>query len=91
MPRAQNRAMLYHFGDQPMTKMIVFLCYISSGQCDWLPWTDSLNGPTTGSPIIYETKDKCTAAGDWLLKNHSGAYPNRPPGYYIRQYRCEPS
>jgi hypothetical protein len=73
-----------------MMKLIVLLCYISNGQCDWLPWTNNLNGPLVGSPVIYETQGDCERAGNWLLMNHNGNYANRPPGYNIHRYRCEP-
>jgi hypothetical protein len=75
-----------------MMKLIVLLCFISSGQCAWMPWTDNPNGPQVGVAVSYGTKADCETAGRRLLESHLGHYANRPPGGYdIRQYRCGPA
>jgi hypothetical protein len=62
-----------------MMKLIVFLCFVSSGECQWLPWTANPVGPTEGSPILYSTAAECEGAGKFLLTNHNGMYWNWPP------------
>lgn len=71
-------------------KLVVFLCYIASGQCERLPWTGNPNDPHLGAPMTFKSQEECEQVGQFRLINHGGHYPRMAPGYDIRDFRCEP-
>lgn len=61
-----------------MVKLLVFVCYFSGGQCEWLPWQDGLM-----------TAQACEQAGKWAIIHHGGHYQDVSPPFDALKFKCE--
>jgi hypothetical protein len=63
-------------------KLMLLLCAIVGGQCDWQP---------EGAPP-FVTLDACEILGRYMLVAHGGVWPHDPynrPQYTVRDFRCD--